>query len=290
VKTKVSVLQTENQLLRTYPKDLSREDLLSIREKSVTEILNWIEKAASLKSRLLVLPELCLLPYFCGSQDELWKELAEDSWIGNTITLFSKVAAFYEMVLIVPFYEKIPSGIYHSSALVIEADGTRLGVVRKQSIPQSEGYWEKQYFEPGLTSQNQNFIFNTSLGRIAVVLGQDRFEESILEQIRQSSVDVVINPNTQWANQSLVWQAQLKKFSQQIKAALMVANRAGVEDRWWKCEFLGQSAILNSKSEVLVSAQSMGVELLTAELDFIHRSRDFINYDHLKERSVPLSS
>jgi N-carbamoylputrescine amidase len=49
----------------------------------------------------------------------------------------------YNMVIVVPVYEKEQSGVYYNTAAVIDADGTYLGKYRKNHIPQTGGFWEK---------------------------------------------------------------------------------------------------------------------------------------------------
>ena len=61
-----------------------------------------------------------------------------------------EMAQEYNMVLVVPLYEKEQKGILYNTAAVIDADGTYLGKYRKTHIPQvAPGFWEKFYFRPG---------------------------------------------------------------------------------------------------------------------------------------------
>jgi N-carbamoylputrescine amidase len=53
------------------------------------------------------------------------------------------------VVLVVPLYERQASGLYRNSAVIIDADGTLLGVYRKMHIPHDPLFEEKYYFAPG---------------------------------------------------------------------------------------------------------------------------------------------
>ncbi len=46
-------------------------------------------------------------------------------------------------------FERRAAGVYHNTALVIDADGALLGIYRKMHIPDDPLYFEKYYFTPG---------------------------------------------------------------------------------------------------------------------------------------------
>ena len=48
-------------------------------------------------------------------------------------------------------FEARAPGLYHNTAVVIDADGTLLGRYRKMHIPDDPLYYEKFYFTPGDT-------------------------------------------------------------------------------------------------------------------------------------------
>ena len=55
------------------------------------------------------------------------------------------------VVLILPLFEKRSTGIYHNTAVVLDADGSIAGRYRKMHIPDDPGFYEKFYFTPGDT-------------------------------------------------------------------------------------------------------------------------------------------
>ncbi len=61
----------------------------------------------------------------------------------------AEYAKKYNMVIIVPVYEKEQAGFLYNTAAVIDADGTYLGKYRKNHIPHTGGFWEKFFFKPG---------------------------------------------------------------------------------------------------------------------------------------------
>ena len=68
------------------------------------------------------------------------------------------------MVIIGSLFERRAAGVYHNTAVVLDADGSLLGIYRKMHIPDDPLYYEKFYFTPGdLGFPN----FDTRFGRIA---------------------------------------------------------------------------------------------------------------------------
>ena len=59
------------------------------------------------------------------------------------------VAKKLGVVLVVPLFEKRAPGLYHNSAVIIDADGAILGTYRKMHIPDDPQFYEKFYFTPG---------------------------------------------------------------------------------------------------------------------------------------------
>src|SRR5438093_6034076 len=93
-----------------------------------------IEEAGKKGVQLLCLQEIFNGPYFCPSQDKRWYDAAEPV-PGPTIEALAPFARKYNMVLVVPVYEREMAGVYYNTAAVIDADGKYLGKYRKNHIP-----------------------------------------------------------------------------------------------------------------------------------------------------------
>jgi N-carbamoylputrescine amidase len=52
-------------------------------------------------------------------------------------------------VIVTSLFERRAPGLYHNTAVVLEADGSIAGCYRKMHIPDDPGYYEKFYFTPG---------------------------------------------------------------------------------------------------------------------------------------------
>ena len=86
--------------------------------------------------------------YFCQTEDEAFFDLAE-SIPGPSTEALSALARRHRMAMVVPLFERRAAGVYHNTAVVLDADGALLGSYRKMHIPDDPLYYEKFYFTPG---------------------------------------------------------------------------------------------------------------------------------------------
>jgi N-carbamoylputrescine amidase len=128
-------------------------------------------EAARGGAQIICLPELFRSQYFCREEDPALFDLAE-TVPGPSTEALSKCAAEQQVVIVTPVFEKRGRGLYHNSAVVIDAGGALLGTYRKMHIPDDPLYYEKFYFTPGdLGFRN----FDTRYGRIAVLICWDQW-------------------------------------------------------------------------------------------------------------------
>ncbi|MDE0204558.1 MAG: carbon-nitrogen hydrolase [Candidatus Tectomicrobia bacterium] len=118
------------------------------RGANVQRAMSAVRGAAGQGAQIICLQELFATPYFCQTEDFAPFALAEPV-PGPTTELLGGLAAELGVVLVAPVFEQRARGVYHNSAVVFDADGSRLGVYRKMHIPDDPGYYEKFYFTPG---------------------------------------------------------------------------------------------------------------------------------------------
>ena len=107
-----------------------------------------IRESVKLGAQIICLQELFRSRYFCQTENSNEFKLAE-TIPGPTTEVLSKLAGELGVVIISPLFEKRTEGIYHNTAVVIDADGSIVGSYRKMHIPDDPGYYEKFYFAPG---------------------------------------------------------------------------------------------------------------------------------------------
>ena len=106
--------------------------------------VKWIERAAQEGANIVCLQELFTGPYPCQAEDHRMFDLAE-SIPGPTIDRLAEVAGRLQVVIVAPIFERRAPGVYHNTAVVIDADGSLAGIYRKMHIPDDPLFYEKFY-------------------------------------------------------------------------------------------------------------------------------------------------
>ena len=132
----------------SLPKSEGEGTIEEIKEAMVQKHLPLIDEAGKKGVQILCFQQIFNTPYFCPGQDKAWYESAE-TVPGPTIERMQEYARKYNMVMIVPVYEKEQAGVLYNTAAVIDADGKYLGKYRKNHIPHTSGFWEKFFFQAG---------------------------------------------------------------------------------------------------------------------------------------------
>src|SRR2546421_5068957 len=117
-------------------------------ETNLAHALELIDDAAKGGAQIVCLPELFRSQYFCQSEDHDNFSLAE-SIPGPSTDALTKLAREKSVVIVASLFEKRAAGVYHNTAVVIDADSNILGKYRKMHIPDDPSYYEKFYFTPG---------------------------------------------------------------------------------------------------------------------------------------------
>ena len=123
-------------------------NVADIQAAALEKHLPFVDEAGKRGVQMLCLQEIFNGPYFCPSQSARWYDAAEPV-PGPSVEALTPFAKKFNMVIVVPVYEREQAGVYYNTAAVIDADGTYLGKYRKNHIPHTSGFWEKYFFKPG---------------------------------------------------------------------------------------------------------------------------------------------
>src|ERR1700684_4278247 len=93
-----------------------------------------IREAARLGAQIVCTEELFRSQYFCREEDARLFDLAE-TIPGPSTERLEAPAAELGVVMVASLLEKRATGLYHNTAVVIDADGALLGLYRKMHIP-----------------------------------------------------------------------------------------------------------------------------------------------------------
>lgn len=141
-------------------------------------------------ARLIVLQELHNSLYFCQTENVDLFDLAE-TIPGPSTEFFGQLARELGVVIVTSLFEKRAAGLYHNTAVVIEADGTIAGKYRKMHIPDDPAYYEKFYFTPGDLGFHP---INTSVGRLGVLVCWDQWYPEAARLMALQGAEMLIYP------------------------------------------------------------------------------------------------
>src|SRR3989338_2464934 len=152
-----------------------------------------IKTSAAKGAQIICLPELCLTTYFPqyrkNKHSNDFSSFAE-TIPGKTTEYFSKLAKELGVVLIVPLFE-IKNQKYYNTAVVIDADGTLLGVYRKTHIPYDPLFWEKDYFEE---SKDGFKVFQTKFAKVSPLICYDQWFPEAARSVALLGTEIIFYP------------------------------------------------------------------------------------------------
>jgi N-carbamoylputrescine amidase len=133
---------------------------------NLQKTLALAERAAKRGANIICTQELFRSQYFCQSEHQANFALAEPI-PGPSTQAFQSLAKKHGVVVVASLFEKRSAGLYHNTAVIIDADGRLLGRYRKMHIPDDPLYYEKFYFTPGDTGFR---AWPTKFGKIGVLI------------------------------------------------------------------------------------------------------------------------
>ena len=256
-------------------------------DKNLASAIESICAAAKKGAQIICLPELFLTQYFCQTEDTQNFSLAE-SLPGPTSETLSKLAKELEVVLIVPLFEKRTEGIYHNTALVIDADGSIAGTYRKMHIPDDPCFFEKFYFTPGDTGFKS---FSTRFGKIGVLICWDQWFPEAARLTTLSGAQFLFYPtaigyqdeDAKESNQQITaWETIQKSHAISNGVFLGSVNRVARENA---LTFWGRSFICNPFGKVIGQADNEPqIVIAQCSLPEIESVRQ--NWPFLRDRRV----
>ena len=238
--------------------------IAQIKTAMLEKHLAYIDKAGQQGVQILCLQEIFNTPYFCPGQDPKWYASAEPM-PGPTTDLMSEYAKKYNMVIIVPIYEKVQSGVLYNTAAVIDADGKFLGKYRKNHIPQTSGFYEKFFFKPG----NLGYpTFQTAYAKIGVYICYDRHFPDGARILGLNGAEIVYNPSATTVGLSqYLWKLEQPAHAAANGYFMGCINRVGTEKPWNLGKFYGSSYFVDPRGQIFAQASEDDDELLVSEFD-----------------------
>ena len=257
-------------------------------KQNLQNAVDSIREAAKKGAQIICLPELFLSRYFCQTENLENFSLAEPI-PGPTSILFCKLAKELEIVLIVPLFEKRTEGIYHNSAIVIDADGSLSGTYRKMHIPDDPCFYEKYYFTPGDSGFKS---FSTSYGKIGVLICWDQWFPEAARLTALTGAQFLFYPTAigyqesdrdESSHQIAAWETVQKSHAISNGLFLASVNRCGKED---DLNFWGRSFVCNPFGKVLQQAGENEEQIIIASCSLPEIESTRQNWPFLRDRRI----
>ncbi len=200
-------------------------------EENRAKAEEMVAKCAEKGAQIILLQELFSNLYFCQVEDYNKFDLAEEADNSNIIKRFQKVAKKYGVVLPISFFEKSGTN-YFNSLVMIDADGSNLGLYRKTHIPTGECYEEKFYFSPGDTGFK---VWNTKFGRVGVGICWDQWCPETARILALKDAEIILYPTAIGSEPVLVrdsmphWRNTMCGHAAANIIPVLASNRVGKE-------------------------------------------------------------
>ncbi|MBV9127488.1 MAG: carbon-nitrogen hydrolase [Verrucomicrobia bacterium] len=253
-----------------------------------------IRAAAAQCANVVCLPELFASQYFCQSEDHAFFALAE-TIPGPSSELFSALAAELRIVIVASLFERRAAGLYHNTAIVLDADGKLLGRYRKMHIPDDPGFYEKFYFTPGDLGFRS---FATQRGQLGVCVCWDQWFPEAARLTALSGAQLLFYPTAiGWhpgekaefgERQHASWETIQRGHAIANGCFVAAVNRVGHEAPAGGpgIEFWGQSFLCDPSGQIVAKASVADEETLIAEVDFGAVETQRTHWPFLRDRRI----
>lgn len=262
--------------------------------ENLKKTLALAEKAAKQGAQIICTQELFRSQYFCQKEDHENFKLAEPI-PGPSTEAFQKLAKKNKVVVIASLFEKRASGVYHNTAVVIDADGSLLGIYRKMHIPDDPQFYEKFYFTPGDLGFK---AWQTKYGRIGVCVCWDQWYPEAARLTAMQGAEIIFYPTAiGWhpkekkeygENQHGAWELIQRSHAVANGCYVAVANRIGLEKPAGGdgLEFWGQSFVAGTSGQILAKATQNKEEILIVNVDLGKVDVTRTHWPFLRDRRI----
>jgi len=241
---------------------------------NLKQTLTAAERAAKKGAQIICTQELFRSQYFCQAEDHKYFELAEPI-PGSTTEALQRFAKRRQVVVVASLFEKRAAGVYHNTAVVIDADGALLGKYRKMHIPDDPLYYEKFYFTPGDLGFRS---WQTRYGKIGVLICWDQWYPEAARLTALQGAEILFYPTaigwhpaekaTLGPGQHSAWETVQRGHAIANGCFVAVVNRVGHERLSGDgIEFWGQSFVAGTSGEILAKASADQEEVLVVPVE-----------------------
>ena len=285
---------------RKYIVGLVQMSMGSDPEANFASAVVKIREAAQLGANIVCLPELFRAQYFCQREDIRLFDLAEPI-PGPSTARLAEVAREARVAIVASLFERRAPGLYHNTAVTLNADGAIAGVYRKMHIPDDPLYYEKFYFTPGDLGFH---AVDTAFGRVGTLVCWDQWFPEAARLTALEGAEVLFYPTAiGWhpaekdefgAAQYDAWQTIQRAHAIANGVYVAGVNRVGKEHGdilgnrapGPGLEFWGGSFLADPFGRVCAKASHDEEEILLGEIDLGLLEDTRRNWPFLRDRRI----
>ncbi len=258
-------------------------------EANLKKAVQKITEASQKGAEIVCLQELFRTRYFCQEYDSENFSLAE-TIPGPTTDKLSQLAKQKSIVILAALFEKRAEGIYHNTAVVIDADGSIRGKYRKMHIPDDPHFYEKFYFTPGdLGFQT----YQTKYAKIGVLICWDQWFPEAARLTALGGAQILFYPTAigwheseppKMAKAQLAgWEVVQRGHAVANEIFVAAANRVGKEG---PLAFWGNSFVSDPFGTVIGRASETREENLIVKCDLSKIEQIRQSWPFLRDRRI----
>ena len=268
----------------------------AVSEDNMQRLSKGIADLAKQGAQLIVLQELHNSLYFCQVEDVNNFDWAEPI-PGPSTQFYGHLAKQFGVVIVTSLFEKRAPGLYHNTAVVIEADGTIAGKYRKMHIPDDPAYYEKFYFTPGDLGFHP---ITTSVGKLGVLVCWDQWYPEAARLMALQGAELLIYPTAigyessdtpdEQERQREAWTTIMRGHAVANGLPVVAVNRVGLEPdpsgNTQGIQFWGSSFVAGPQGELLYRASNSDEENVIVPVDLQHSEQVRRWWPFLRDRRI----
>jgi N-carbamoylputrescine amidase len=263
-------------------------------DENLAKTVKLAEEAAGKGAQIICTQELFRSYYFCQEENHENFKLAE-SIPGPSTEAFQQVAKKHGVVIIASLFEKRAAGVYHNTAVMIDADGSLMGLYRKMHIPDDPLYYEKFYFTPGDLGFKS---WRTKKGTIGTLVCWDQWYPEAARLTAMQGAEVLFYPTAiGWhpkekaeygEDQHTAWETIQRAHAVANGCYVAVVNRIGHEAPAGGdgIEFWGQSFVANPSGRIIAKASVDKEETLIVPINLETVDVTRTHWPFLRDRRI----
>ncbi|MCU0852912.1 MAG: N-carbamoylputrescine amidase, partial [Thermoplasmata archaeon] len=249
-------------------------------DENISRAEHGVKTAARNNAELCILPEAFSNRYV-GQFENIEEVLRNVPSHRPIIEKFRGVAEEGQIAIVLPFIERISDRKTFNSEVLIGNDGKVLGHYRKLHIPDSEGYREDLYFNPG----NEGYVV-ADIGSLRIGLGicWDEWFPEMARILALKGAQLLVYPSAIGSEIAVPdfdsrpsWELVMRANAVMNRVFIAATNRVGQEE---VISFYGGSFVVDPWGNVMTRASLRKPTIVYAELDLseIDRANSFFGF------------